>query len=89
MEKFINGQNPELDADFVDSEIATMLNKKINGWPSLVIAGAAAAKKQTGPSISRSERHGDFDNDSFTLNSVLFRILKQEPKRLFTTRDLQ
>lgn len=89
MEKFINGENKQLSREEIDPEIASMLRKKINDWPSLVIAGKAAAQETIGPNISRSDSHGGFDNDSFTLNSVLFRILGKKPKRLFDVRDLQ
>ena len=89
MEKFVNGDNEDADDGLVDEEVAAMLRKKINGWNSLVIAGAAPAEKLTGPDICRSETHGGFDNDTFTLNSVLFRILGEVPVRPFETRDLQ
>ena len=53
---------------------------------SLVVAGAPAAN---GLGPSRSESHGGFDNDPDTLNSVLRRILGEEPRRKFEARDLQ
>lgn len=87
MERFINGADASFDK--VDADIAAMLKKKVNGWESLVIAGKAKATKKTGEDICRCETHGGFDNDPFTLNSVLFRILKAEPPRAFTARDLQ
>lgn len=37
---------------------------------------------------SRSTSHGGFDNDPYTLNSVLKTILGNTPKRKFTERDL-
>ena len=89
MEKFINGKNPGLIKKYIDPEIHKMLQRDINGWPSLVIAGQAPANLQIGPNICRSESHGGFDNDHFTLNSVLFRILGKKPKRKFDARDLQ
>ncbi|HVG15279.1 MAG TPA: C1 family peptidase [Chitinophagaceae bacterium] len=89
MEKFVNSENKELDEEDIDEEVAAMLRKKINGWPSLVVSGAADAKKKSGPDISRSETHGGFDNDTYTLNSVMYRILNRKPKREFETRDLQ
>lgn len=89
MEKFINGKNSKLDQTLVDDEVAAMLNKKINGRESLVIAGAARADKLRGDDVCRSETHGGFDNDPFTLNSVLFRILGDDPDREFEMRDLQ
>ena len=87
MEKFINADDKSFDK--VDQDVAAMLKKKINGWESLVIAGKAKATKKTGDDVCRSETHGGFDNDPFTLNSVLYRILKGEPARQFTERDLQ
>jgi hypothetical protein len=33
--------------------------------------------------------HGGFDNDEHTMNSVLFRILRNKPGRPYTLRDLQ
>ena len=89
MEKFINGKNPELVKKYIDPEISKMLAKDINGWPALVIAGKAPAKEEAGPDICRSNSHGGFDNDNFTLNSVLYRILGKKPKRKFDIRDLQ
>ena len=89
MEKFINGKNDDLIQKHIDPVIDEMLQKKINGWPSLVIAGFAPPKQEEGPSICRSDSHGGFDNDSFTLNSVLHRILGEAPKREFDSRDLQ
>jgi hypothetical protein len=50
-----------------------------------VIAGVDGGPGAT----SRSNSHGGFDNDPDTLNSVLFRILGQAPRRALTTRDLQ
>lgn len=89
MEKFINGDNSSLDPDLVDKDIAAMLKKKIAGREPLVIAGKAKATQKHGDDICRCETHGGFDNDPFTLNSVLFRILGYQPEREFTERDLQ
>jgi len=89
MEKFINGKNPDLIKKYIDPDIQKMLNKDINGWPSLVIAGKAPGKEEIDADISRSSSHGGFDNDHFTLNSVLYRILGKKPKRKFDVRDLQ
>ena len=60
--------------------------KKVDGRPSLVIAGAAGSDAA---SISRSETHGGFDNDEWTLNSILHRILGRAPSPKFGQRDLQ
>lgn len=89
MEKFINMDNPELRKDEIDKDIYQLLKKDLNGWPRLVIAGKAPARKVIGPDICRASSHSAFDNDSFTLNSVLYRILGEEPKRKFEARDLQ
>jgi hypothetical protein len=89
MEKFINGKNPELIKKFIDPDIHKMLQKDINGWPALVIAGKAPGKEDIGPDVCRADSHGGFDNDHFTLNAVLWRILGKKPKRKFDTRDLQ
>ena len=89
MEKFINSANRELDKKYIDTDVAKLLKKDFKGWPRLVIAGEAAANRQIGADISRSDSHGGFDNDSFTLNSVLFRILGKRPTRKFDARDLQ
>jgi hypothetical protein len=89
MEKFINSANRDLDPKYIDREIAALLQRNINGWPSLVIAGKAPARAKHGPDICRSETHGGFDNDPFTLNSVLFRILGKIPERPFEASDLQ
>jgi hypothetical protein len=89
MEKFINAKNRDLDKKYVDADIAKLLKQDYNGWPRLVIAGEAPAEKEMGPDVSRSDSHGGFDNDSFTLNSVLFRILGKKPIRKFDVRDLQ
>ncbi len=85
MEKFINATFK----DSSDKDVAKMLKgNSANGWPRIVVAGAAVADKIVGPDISRSESHGGFDNDSFTLNSVLFRILGKKPVREFSPEDL-
>ncbi len=89
MEKFINGKNPGLIKKFIDTDISKMLSKDINGWPALVISKKNSDKEEAGPDISKAGSHGGFDNDCFTLNSVLFRILGKKPKRKFESRDLQ
>jgi hypothetical protein len=83
MEKFIRTVDPKLKHE-VDKEMEKLFK---NG--NLVIAGAAPAGATIGPDISRSDSHGGFDNDTFTLNSVLFRILGKKPSRPFDNRDLQ
>ena len=84
MERFINGKK-----EIIDAVVSKLFKSKIGEWPSLVIAGTADASVKDGPSVSRSDTHGGFDNDTYTLNSVLFRILGRKPKRSFDARDLQ
>ncbi|MBF0327009.1 MAG: hypothetical protein HQL42_18310 [Alphaproteobacteria bacterium] len=38
--------------------------------------------------VTRSSSHGGFDNDPFTLNHLMGRVLGQPPKRPFTAEDL-
>jgi hypothetical protein len=68
-----------------DAEVRELFSRTVDGLPSLVVAGIEGGDGST----SRSDSHGGFDNDPATLNSVLFRILGEPPKRAFTTRDLQ
>lgn len=90
MERFINAKNNKLDKEVIDKDVSKMVNSVTDaGWPNLVIAGAAPAGQTTGPAISRSSSHGGFDNDPYTLNSVLYRILGKKPSRQFEVRDLQ
>lgn len=79
MEKFIRA----------DSDLDTFFKKEIDGQPSLIIAAPGDNSQAPSPSLSFSHTHGGFDNDSYTLNSILFRILNQKPDRIFTERDLQ
>jgi len=83
MEKFIRTVDPKLKQE-VDKEMEKLFK---NG--NLVVAGAAPAGAALGPDVCRSDSHGGFDNDSFTLNSVLCRILGKKPRRPFENRDLQ
>jgi hypothetical protein len=89
MERFISSKSSDPNKELVDKEVETLFKKNINGWPSLIIAGEGSREARISPSLSRSETHGGFDNDEYTLNSVLYRILGEEPKRLFKLRDLQ
>ena len=90
MQRFFGGPDAP-DAKYVDSALASLLGKKVDGLSALVIAGRAAPdeKGENTGSVSRSESHGGFDNDPDTMNSVMFRILGRKPKRPFTVRDLQ
>jgi hypothetical protein len=84
MERHVSDEGAE-GKQFVDPELNALFKQKVNGLPSLVVAG-----RSEGPaSTSRSETHGGFDNDPETMNSVLWRVLRREPDRPFTARDLQ
>jgi len=39
-------------------------------------------------SITRSETHGGFDNDPFTMNHVLSTVLDRKPNEPFTAEEL-
>jgi hypothetical protein len=84
MERHISDAGAE-GKQFVDPEMNTLFKRKVDGLPSLVVAGLSQGPAST----SRSDTHGAFDNDPETLNSVVWRILGRKPERLFTTRDLQ
>jgi hypothetical protein len=84
MERYVSDQGAE-EKQFVDAQMNALFKRKINGLPSLVVAGKAEGPAST----SRSNSHGGFDNDPETMNSVLWRILDRQPDRPFTTRDLQ
>jgi hypothetical protein len=73
------------DQDPPDPDLARLFQTPVGGRPSLVVAGASV----NGVIESKSESHGGFDNDEWTLNAVLTRILDHEPERKFTARDLQ
>jgi hypothetical protein len=84
MERFVRRADPR-DDEHVDPELEAFFSEPVDGLPSLVVAG-----RDEGPaSRSRSSTHGGFDNDPDTLNSVLRRMLRAEPTRAFTLRDLQ
>jgi hypothetical protein len=67
-----------------DPGLDKFFGRKVNGLPSLVIAGADAGEG----SRSQADAHGAFDNDPDTMNSILFRILGRRPDVPFTARDL-
>jgi hypothetical protein len=79
MQRFVGKVDDKLGPD-ADAEIAELFEG------SLVIAGEPA---HDDGALSRSDSHSGFDNDPDTMNSVLRRILGDQPKRLFTLRDLQ
>lgn len=86
MEKFVRRTKT---MSIADADIAKYFEGKTDeGLPRLVVAGEVPKENKDGR-ISRSESHVGFDNDTDTLNSVLFRILGKAPKRPFEVRDLQ
>jgi hypothetical protein len=89
MERFVSRNSSDPDKSLVNPVLEALFKQKVNGWDSLVIAGAGGASESISPSLSRSESHGGFDNDEATMNSVLFRILGAAPMRPFTVRDLR
>jgi hypothetical protein len=76
-----------------DSEIHEFFAANAGPWKSLVVAGYGpkdrGGDEAVSPESSRSSSHGGFDNDEWTMNAVLFRILGAAPARPFTLRDLQ
>jgi pimeloyl-ACP methyl ester carboxylesterase len=69
-----------------DPDLVKLFARTVDGRPAVVITGVESADPA---SRSKSDTHGGFDNDESTMNSVLRRILGEEPKRLFTIQDLQ
>jgi hypothetical protein len=89
MERFISYKSSDPNKELVDKDLDALFKKNVNGWPSLIVSGKGRGDIQISPSLSRSETHGGFDNDEYTMNSVLYRIIGDKPKRPFTLRDLQ
>ncbi len=89
MERFVSRASADPNKELVDAEIAALFQRKFQGQPSLIVAGAGDASTNGSPNLSRSDTHGGFDNDEYTMNSVLYRILGGPPTRKFTNRDLQ
>ena len=89
MERFVSTKSQDPNKELVDADLEALYGKNSNGWPNLVVSGAGSADARISPAPSRSDTHGGFDNDEYTMNSVLYRILGQAPKRPFTLRDLQ
>ncbi len=86
MERYVSDLGQTTDRH-TDAEMNALFKKKVDGLPSLIVAGSDGGPLST----SRSETHGGFDNDEWTLNSILRRVLGDgiEPPRIFTMRDLQ
>jgi hypothetical protein len=84
MQRFID----RLPAERVqpDPDLVKLFTRTVDGRPAVVVAGVESADPA---SRSKSDTHGGFDNDEWTMNSVLRRILGEEPRRLFTMQDLQ
>jgi hypothetical protein len=89
LERFISYESQDPHKELVEAEIAALFEKTLDGQPSLIVAGTGQQTATISPRLSRSDTHGGFDNDEYTLNSVLYRILGEKPKRPFTLRDLQ
>jgi hypothetical protein len=86
MERFV--RPTEGGADSSDPILGAFFRQKVDGHPSLVIAGANTAA-DVSPNACESDSHGGFDNDTKTMNAVLYRILGHKPEAPFTDRDLQ
>jgi len=68
--------------------LAAYQKKAPDGLPQLIIAGAGREPAGQEKASSQSTSHGGFDNDTATMNSVLYRILGAAPERPFSRRDL-
>ncbi|MEO5694711.1 MAG: C1 family peptidase [Usitatibacter sp.] len=88
MERFVSSGSSDPNKELVDRDVEAFFSKKVSGLPSLVIAGKDISDASSA-SQSTSNSHGGFDNDTKTMNSVLYRILGAAPSRPFTDRDLQ
>jgi hypothetical protein len=88
MERFVSLASTDPNKELVDAQLEAFFRQKVDGEPSLVVAGKNISEQITA-SQSQSDSHGGFDNDTKTLNSVLYRILGTAPQRPFTDRDLQ
>jgi hypothetical protein len=95
MERFVSAKGETRDR-FIHKDhkwTTSFFETKIDGSPSLIVAGNEELDKQfgvlQGANLSRSETHGGFDNDRDTMNSVLARVLGAKPRRAFEVRDLQ
>jgi hypothetical protein len=86
MERFV--RPIEGSADRVDADLQGFFARKVDGHPSMVVAGARTGPELS-PNASESDTHGGFDNDTKTMNAVLWRILGRKPETPFTNRDLQ
>ncbi len=56
---------------------------QIGGWPRFYYSDGVSGE------ITRSTSHGGFDNDPWTMNHILERVLGHEPERPFTAEDLE
>jgi hypothetical protein len=91
MERFVHrAKEGSKDSNkYVDKEIADLYQNNGSPWPHLVISGTGKFAEGPRPDLSRSDSHGGFDNDVYTMNSVLYRMLEKKPHRPFEVRDLQ
>jgi len=88
MERFVSRASADPNKAIVDPVAESFFQSQVGGLPSLIVAGRSTSDAIT-PSQSQSNSHSGFDNDSKTLNAVLYRILGKAPGRPFTDRDLQ
>jgi hypothetical protein len=86
MQKFISTAAKEHQAD---PELNRLFRREVGDRPSLIVAGARTGGRPDPASDSRSDSHGGFDNDEWTMNSILHRILGRRPDPKFDRRDLQ
>ena len=86
MEKFVTSNQSAV----LRKVAALFSGKDSNRYNKLVIADHSLTDYNKSPNISCSTSHGGFDNDEFTMNSVLHRILGvlPPPKKRFSSRDL-
>lgn len=85
MERYVSDAGQTGDR-FTDPEMNALFKKQVGGLPTLVVAGREGGPRAT----SRSDTHGGFDNDEWTLNSILRRVLDTDtPQRVFDMGDLQ
>lgn len=68
-----------------DREVFDFLAQDVDGLPGIVVAGVKGALG----AVAESNTHGGFDNDPYTMNSILRRILGTRPAVPFSERDLQ
>ncbi len=77
-------------SQLADPAVARLFKESVGSFPSLMIAQSDPNAPQTpSPDRAQSRTHGGFDNDPATMNSILWRVLRKKPQRLFLDRDLK